>query len=56
MGESFFQFENEEQQDAHEFLSCLLMSLNEDLNVASKVQLNHQLSERPSLHDSFNFA
>jgi len=29
------QFEGDEQNDAHEFLSCLLMGLNEDLNTAT---------------------
>ena len=30
--EVFSQFNTSEQQDVHEFLSCLLLSLNEDIN------------------------
>ena len=32
----FVQFQTYEQQDVHEFLSCLLLSVNEDVNTASK--------------------
>ena len=35
-GKHFGQFNNEEQQCAYEFLSCLLQGLNEDLNTAPK--------------------
>ena len=35
-GEVFSQFQTYEQQDVHEFLSCLLLSLNEDINTAVK--------------------
>lgn len=34
--DEFSQFQSYEQQDVHEFLSCLLLCLNEDLNVAPK--------------------
>jgi len=34
--DSFSSFQTTEQQDVHEFLSCLLLSLNEDLNTADK--------------------
>lgn len=34
--EVFSQFQTQEQQDVHEFLSCLMLSINEDLNTAPK--------------------
>ena len=35
-GEHFSDFKYQEQQDVHEFLSCLLLSLDEDINIAGK--------------------
>lgn len=35
-GDSFEQFQSAEQQDVHEFLSCLLLSSNDDINLAPK--------------------
>lgn len=35
-GEAFSEFRYADYQDVHEFLSCLLLSLDEDVNVASK--------------------
>jgi len=32
----FSQFQTTEQQDVHEFLSCLLLGLDEDINTAPK--------------------
>jgi ubiquitin C-terminal hydrolase len=38
-GEVFSQFQTSEQQDVHEFLSCLLLSLNDDMNIAVKFDM-----------------